>query len=91
VVLHLEEFLALVEMLENWLDTLQIVLGKNFKLLNGSKQLNQLSYSSTEEIKATEDCVWRKFKLFAFWHVHQAFFCELILLQVSLAEVDTSL
>jgi hypothetical protein len=86
-----EVILAFFEIVENWLDALQVVLGKDSELLNCSKQFNQLCDSSTEEIKATEDRIWGKFKLFAFGHVHQALFGELILLCISLVEVDAGL
>jgi hypothetical protein len=86
-----EVILAFFEIVENWLDALQVVLGKDSELLNCSKQFNQLRDSSTEEVKATEDRIWGKFKLFTLRHVHQALFGELILLGVSLVEVDASL
>jgi hypothetical protein len=58
VVLLSEEPFALVEVVEDWLDALQVVLGENLELLNGSEELDELGDTSAEEIEATEDLVW---------------------------------
>jgi hypothetical protein len=91
VLLEHEAFLVLFEAVENRSNTLQIVLRENFELLNGSKELNKLVDTPTEEIKATKDLVWRELELLTLWHVHESLFGELVLLQVSSVEVDARL
>ena len=74
----------LVKVIKNWLDVLQVVLLKCFELLDSSEHLNKLAHSSAEEIESSEDLVWREVELLSLWHVHESFFGELILLEVSL-------
>jgi hypothetical protein len=91
VVLLSELLNKLVEVIKNWLDSFQVVFLKNFELLDGSEQLNQLADSSAEKIKSSEDLVWREIELLSFWHVHESLFSELILLKVSLVKLDAAL
>jgi hypothetical protein len=91
VVLLSELLNKLVEVIKNWLNSFQVVFFKNFKLLDGSEQLNQLADSSAEKIKSSEDLVWREIELLSFWHVHESLFCELVLLKVSLVKLDAAL
>lgn len=58
VILSLEEGLELIKLLEDWLNTFEVVLLKSLELLNSSKQLNELVDSSAEEIELTKDLVW---------------------------------
>jgi hypothetical protein len=58
VVLLSEELLALVEVVEDWLDAFQVVPGQDLELLDGSEELNELGDTSAEQIEATEDLVW---------------------------------
>jgi len=70
VILLLKGIHKALELLKNATDVLQVVLLKGLELLNGAKQLDQLGYSSAEEIELSEDLVRRELKLLALWHVH---------------------
>jgi len=91
VVLLLEHLNKLVEVIENWLDAFQVVFLKSSELLDGSEQLNKLADSSAEEIKSTEDLIWREVELLSFWHVHESLFGELVLLEISLIKLNAAL
>ena len=81
----------LVEVIKNWLDAFQVVFLKSSKLLNGSEQFNELVHSSAEEVKSSEDLVWREIELLSLWHLHESLFGELVLLDISLVKLDAAL
>ena len=58
VVLSLELSDALIELVDNWLNSFKIVLLKSLELLNGSEKINELGNSSAEEVELSEDLVW---------------------------------
>ena len=58
MVLLSERFFTLLKAVQDVVDTLQIVLGKNLKLLNGLKELYKLCDTSTEKIKSSKDLIW---------------------------------
>jgi hypothetical protein len=47
-----------VEGLENWLNTLEIVVLESLELLDGLEQFNQFLDSSAEKIELTKDLSW---------------------------------
>ena len=67
------------------------MVSKGSELFNCTKELNELDESSLEEIKLSKDLVGRELKLFSFWHIHQPFLGEIILLLISLVEVNAAL
>ena len=91
MVLLLEHLNKLVEVIKNWLDAFQVVFLKSSELLNGSEQFNKLVHSSTEEVKSSEDLVWREIELLSLWHLHESLFGELVLLDISLVKLDAAL
>jgi hypothetical protein len=90
VVLLLQLVDKSVEVSKNWLNVLQVVLLESSELLNGLEQLDKLAHSSAEEIKSSKDLVWREIELFTFWHVHESFLGELILLKVSFVKLNAA-
>ena len=91
MVLSLEERFIFIELLEDWVDSFEVVVLESLELLDSSKQVNQLGDSSAEEIELSEDLVWGELKLLALRHVHESLLGELVLLQVSSVEIDARL
>ena len=91
MVLSLEERFIFIELLEDWVDSFEVVVLESLELLDSSKQVNQLGDSSAEEIELSEDLVWGELKLLALRHVHESLLGELVLLEVSLVELDAAL
>ena len=65
VVLLLEEHSSLLKGVENWLDTLKVVLLQGLELVDGGEEFDELVDSSAEEFELAEDLVWRELKLLA--------------------------
>lgn len=82
---------VLVERINDGVDILKFVHTQSSELLNGTEELNELSDTSTEQVKSTKDLVWREFELLTFWHVHQSFFGEVILLLICGIEINAGL
>jgi len=80
-----------IKFIDDWLDTLKVVQLECSELLDCSEEFDQLGHSSAEQIKFSEDLIWRELELLALWHVHQSLFGELVLLDVRLVELDTAL
>jgi len=90
VVSLLEALNVSVERFKNWRDTLKVVILKSPELLDSSEKLNKFRDSSAEQVKLTKDLVWGEFELLAFWHVHEPLLGNLVLVEVSLVELDAA-
>jgi len=67
------------------------VLLESSELLNGAEELNQLVHTSSEQVELTEDLVGGELELLSLGHLLEAQLGLLVLLLVSIVEVDAAL
>jgi hypothetical protein len=48
----------LIELLKDWLNSLEVVVFEGLELLDGSEEIDELGDSSAEKVKLSEDLVW---------------------------------
>ena len=71
-----------VEVVNDGVDVLEVVLLECVKLSDGSKELDQLADTSTEEFELAEDLVRGKIELLSLWHGLKSLLRELVLFDV---------
>ena len=78
---------ARVEVVNDGVDVLEVVLLECVKLSDGSKELDQLADTSTEEFELAEDLVRGKIELLSLWHGLKSLLRELVLFDVCFLKV----
>jgi hypothetical protein len=91
VILLLESAHIALELIDDAANVLKVVLLEGTELLDSAKELNELRNSAAEEVKLAEDLVGRELELLSFGHVHQTLLGDLVLLLVSLVELEARL